>query len=107
DASSTLAARNAMATLTSQRPDIMSTHAVRHRQQALRRCASEPPPFRLFCLGIQYNAIGIGNLHRLLSHLRASNGMTLDEFSVEIDPSAPIACSSGCSTMNAGARHRS
>lgn len=36
--------------------------------------------------GIKYNAIGAGNLDRLLGHLRASGGMTLDELSIERDP---------------------
>jgi hypothetical protein len=36
--------------------------------------------------GIKYDAIGIGNLDRLLSHLRAGNGMTIDELSVEVEP---------------------
>ena len=36
--------------------------------------------------GIKYNAIGIGNLDRLLGYLRAGGGWTIDELSIEIDP---------------------
>jgi len=36
--------------------------------------------------GIQVDWIGIGNLDRLLGHLRAGNGMTLDELTIEIEP---------------------
>jgi hypothetical protein len=36
--------------------------------------------------GIQINWIGIANLDRLLRHLRAGNGMTVDELTLEIDP---------------------
>lgn len=36
--------------------------------------------------GIQVSKIGVGNLDRLLGHLRAGNGMTIDELSVEIAP---------------------
>lgn len=36
--------------------------------------------------GIQVSKIGIGNLDRLLGHLRAGGGMTLDELTIEIEP---------------------
>lgn len=34
--------------------------------------------------GIQTGVIGLGNLHELLDHLRAGNGMTWDELSIEV-----------------------
>ena len=34
--------------------------------------------------GIQTGAIGLRNLHELLDHLRAGNGMTWDELSIEV-----------------------
>jgi hypothetical protein len=36
--------------------------------------------------GIKYNAIGVGNLDRLLTLLRAGGGWTLDELTIEIEP---------------------
>jgi hypothetical protein len=36
--------------------------------------------------GIQYSKLGTGNFGTLLAHLRAGNGMTLDELTIEIDP---------------------
>lgn len=42
--------------------------------------------WELILHGIQVSKIGIGNLDRLLGLLRAGNGMTIDELSVEVDP---------------------
>lgn len=39
--------------------------------------------------GIQTLKLGAGNLGRLISHLRAGNGMTLDEFTIEVDEADP------------------
>jgi len=37
-------------------------------------------------VGIQMHFIGTGNLGELIAHLRAGNGMTLDELTIEVDP---------------------
>lgn len=37
--------------------------------------------------GIQTHKVGTGNLGRLIRHLRAGNGMTLDELTIEVEPS--------------------
>jgi len=42
--------------------------------------------WELVRLGIQINWIGTGNLGRLIGHLRAGNGMTLDDLTIEVDP---------------------
>jgi len=36
--------------------------------------------------GIQIDWIGTGNLGKLIGHLRAGNGMTLDELTIEVEP---------------------
>lgn len=42
--------------------------------------------WELVLVGIQMLFIGTGNLGELIRHLRAGNGMTLDELTVEIEP---------------------
>lgn len=41
--------------------------------------------WELIRVGIQTDKVGTGNLGRLISHLRAGNGMTLDELTIEIE----------------------
>ena len=36
--------------------------------------------------GLQSSKLGTGNFGTLLAHLRAGNGMTLDELTIEVDP---------------------
>lgn len=42
--------------------------------------------WELLRVGIQTHKVGTGNLGRLIGHLRAGNGMTLDELTIEVDP---------------------
>ncbi|MBC7973552.1 MAG: hypothetical protein H7138_01110 [Myxococcales bacterium] len=43
--------------------------------------------WELIRVGIQTHKVGTGNLRRLISHLRAGNGMTLDELTIEVEAS--------------------
>jgi hypothetical protein len=45
--------------------------------------------WELVRIGIQTLKLGMGNLGRLLAHLRAGNGMTLDELTIEVDEADP------------------
>lgn len=42
--------------------------------------------WELVRVGIQTQKLGTGNLGKLLDHLRAGNGMTLDELTIEVEP---------------------
>ena len=42
--------------------------------------------WELVRVGIQMLFIGTGNLGELIGHLRAGNGMTLDELTIEVEP---------------------
>jgi hypothetical protein len=42
--------------------------------------------WELVRVGIQTLKLGTGNLGKLLAHLRAGNGMTLDELTIEVEP---------------------
>jgi hypothetical protein len=43
--------------------------------------------WKLVRVGIQMHFIGSGNLGEIITHLQAGNGMTLDELTIEVDPS--------------------
>jgi hypothetical protein len=45
--------------------------------------------WELVRIGIQTLKLGVGNLGRLLAHLHAGNGMTLDELTIEVDEVDP------------------
>ena len=75
--------------MTKSRRDIMTPDAQRLDLLAATQVIADGEVahcWDLIRVGIRINWIGLGNLDRLLAHLRAGNGMTLDELTVEVDP---------------------
>lgn len=75
--------------MTKQRRHIMTPDAERLDQLAATQIIANVEVAHCWELvrhGIQMLFIGTGNLGKLIGHLRAGNGMTLDELTIEVEP---------------------
>jgi len=75
--------------MTAYRPYIMPPDAQRLDDLAATQIIADGEVahcWELVRVGIQTLKIGTGNLGKLIDHLRAGNGMTLDELAIEVDP---------------------
>lgn len=75
--------------MTKYRPYVVPPDAQRLDDLAATQSIGDPEVAHCWELvreGIQTLKIGTGNLGELLEHLRAGNGMTLDELTVEVEP---------------------
>jgi len=75
--------------MTKYRPYIMPPDAQRLDDLAATQIIADVEVahcWELVRVGIQTLKLGTGNLGKLIGHLRAGNGMTLDELTIEVEP---------------------